>query len=144
MRLDTFIGKNWNDNKAMQREFVNRKKQDFCKIEKLCSTTARTVCNDNVSAGLESESGDEDNDEERCHSINPEEQWSKPSPLRQTKNKGKYLTLTNKKLNFDPVLPSTQVIREEQEEKESKPITFSLYEDKRFLKHQQRNSENVG
>ncbi len=136
LRLDTFIGENWNDNKAMQREFVNaivsgrkiRKKQDFCKIEKLCSTPAGTACNDNISAGLESDSGDEDNYEEGCHSINPEEQWSKPSPLRQTKSKGKYLTPTNKKLNFDPVLPSTQVIREEQKEKESKPITFSLYE----------------
>ncbi len=77
---------------------------------------------------MESDNGDEDNDEEGCHSINPEEQWSKPSPLRQTKSKGKYLTPTNKKLNFDPVLPSTQVIREEQKERESKPITFSLYE----------------
>ena len=56
---------------------------------------------------MESDNGDEDNDEEGCHSINPEEQWSKPSPLRQTKSKGNYLTPTNKKLNFNPVLPST-------------------------------------
>ena len=95
LRLDAFIGENWNDNKAMQREFVNaivsgrkiRKKQDFCKIEKLCSTTAGTVCNDNISAGLESDSGDEDNDEEGSHSINPEEKQGKIAQTNQQKIK---------------------------------------------------------
>ena len=60
--------------------------------------------------------------------IDPEEQWNKLRPQKQTKNKGKYLTPSDKRLNFDPRLSSTQTVHEEQKKKESKNISYSMYE----------------
>ena len=64
MRLDTFIGEDWNATKAIQREFVNAivaeckigTNQEFTKIDQLCSTTAETGCNEKGLQGLQSDS----------------------------------------------------------------------------------------
>ena len=111
MRLDTFIGENWNDTKAIQREFVNaivaeRKigtNQEFSKIDQLCSTTAETGCNEKGLPGLQSDSLEKNDESHECQCIDPEEQWNKPRPQKQTKNKGKYLTPSDKRLNLIPV-----------------------------------------
>ena len=128
MRLDTFIGENWNDTKAIQREYVNaivaeRKigtNQEFSKIDQLCSTTAETGCNGKDLPGLQSDSLEKNDESHECQCIDPEKQWNKPRLQKQTKNKGKYLTPFDKRLNFDPRLSSTQTVREEQKKKKAK------------------------
>ena len=91
--------------------------QEFSKIDQLCSTTAETGGNEKGLPGLQSDSLEKNDESHECQCIDPEEQWNKPRPQKQTKNKGKYLTPSDKRLNFDPRLSSTQTVREEQKKK---------------------------
>ena len=103
LRLDTFIGENWKDNKALQREFVDGilrgdglcKKRGFGKIEQLCRNTLS-----NSKDTCSSDNSDADYIDEPPE---PEEEWNKPSPARPKKKKGKYLSPSQTKLNDNPI-----------------------------------------
>ena len=101
-------------------EYISSRHQEFSKIDQLCSTTAETGCNEKGLPGLQSDSLEKNDESDECQCIDPEEQWNKPRPQKQTKNKGKYLTPSDKRLNFDPRLSSTQTVREEQKKKKAK------------------------
>jgi sentrin-specific protease 1 len=98
LRLDTFIGENWADNKAIQREFVDgliqgvgKRNKNLEKIEQLCSSIASNV--EDIS--------DNSDVDELSTSHCPEEQWHKPIPNESgSRKKGKYLSPSSKKLHF--------------------------------------------
>ena len=100
LRLDTFIGENWADNKAIQQEFVDgllqgvgKRNKNFEKIEQLCSS---------ITSNVEDISDNSDVDELSISHC-PEEQWHKPIPNESgSRKKGKYLSPSSKKLHFHP------------------------------------------
>jgi hypothetical protein len=109
LRLDTFIGENYN--LALQRQFVdamikqnnNIRQSTKMKLQTLCSTIAKEPTDSPDASSDLSKNYHENEMELLDNNVSiPEEQWQKPSPGRPAHKKGRYLNSTSKKLNFNP------------------------------------------
>ena len=134
LRLDNFIGENWKDNLALQRQFVdamikqniNIRQSTLTKLQNLCSsTTERSPDSPHISSVSDKSKEQNVDDMEFMDdkvSI-AEEQWQKPSPRRSAKKKGRYINSTSKKLNFNPSMPQ----KNPQEVKDLNATNFKEY-----------------
>ena len=127
LRLDTFIGENWKDNLALQREFVDgilrndahgRKSGTLKRIQRLIHAAT------DVSSNFELESDSSIDEMLDKVATEYEEKWCKPSPSRGTKKQGKYLNPSEKFLNFNPSLPNESELRD----KVHRETSFNEYE----------------
>ena len=123
LRLDTFIGENWVDNKALQREFVDGLLKGIGKMNKNPQKVEQ-FCSLDISAAEDiSDNSDKDS---QINSYRPEEKWHKQTPKTGLK-KGKYLSPSAKKLNFNPEL-SKEPQKKSKEHNYDSSGTFTRYE----------------
>ena len=135
LRIDTFIGENWKDNLALQRQFIDGIIKQDTKIRQPTLRKLKTLCSVNKfsdSTDFDFSSASNTSDDQAIEEMEledevlptTEEQWQKPNPRRSSRKKGKYLNATNKKLKFSPVVPK----KNEQNVKHVNTSSFEEYE----------------
>ena len=113
MRLDTFIVENWKDNKGLQRQFVD----GLIHSDESCSLNSSSIekvslIYEDPKKSLSKECilpvGESCSSNDESNVLEPVEEWNKPSPqIKRKHKKGKYLSPSQTKLNFKPVVVET-------------------------------------